>query len=50
MNEPHDQNPTVDFSRLPPDPLDAGLAAGFGQPVSGASGFLAKLRSSFGDV
>ena len=39
MNEPHDPNRTVDEPSAPADPLDAGLAAGFGAP-----------RSSLGDI
>ncbi|HTU90936.1 MAG TPA: tetratricopeptide repeat protein, partial [Gemmataceae bacterium] len=31
MNEAHDPNRTVDFSSVPADALDAGLAAGFGR-------------------
>src|SRR5262249_46489917 len=34
VNEPHDDNRTVDVSPLPADSLDVGLAAGFGAPRS----------------
>ena len=44
MNTPHDPNLTADIpaSSLPPDSLDAGLAAGFGRPAA--------PRSSLGDL
>jgi serine/threonine protein kinase len=44
MNDPHDPNVTADVppSSVPPDSLDAGLAAGFGRPVA--------PRSSLGDL
>jgi serine/threonine-protein kinase len=44
MNKPHDPNVTADVpaSSVPPDSLDAGLAAGFGRPVA--------PRSSLGDL
>jgi tetratricopeptide (TPR) repeat protein len=34
MNEPHDDNRTVDVPSNPADALDCGLAAGFGQPAA----------------
>lgn len=44
MNEPHDPNQTVDVPvSEPADSLDAGLAAGFGQPLAPRSS-LGKLR------
>ncbi len=44
MNKPHDPNVTADLpaSSVPPDSLDAGLAAGFGRPMA--------PRSSLGDL
>src|SRR5262245_15099735 len=42
MNEPHDLNLTVDVPSVPPDSLDAGLAAGFGRAEP--------PRSSLGDM
>src|ERR1700758_3141236 len=44
MNDPHDPNRTADLSgsSVPPDSLDAGLAAGFGRAVA--------PRSSLGDL
>ena len=44
MNEPHDPSVTADIpaSSLPPDSLDAGLAAGFGRPAA--------PRSSLGNL
>src|SRR5262245_8410566 len=41
MNEPHDDNRTVDVPSTPADSLDAGLVAGFGR---------AEPRSSLGDM
>jgi hypothetical protein len=36
MHEPHDLERTADeVPSAPPDPLDAGLAAGFGRPADG---------------
>jgi hypothetical protein len=35
MNEPHDDNRTVDVPSAPRDSLDAGLVAGFGRPAEG---------------
>jgi hypothetical protein len=34
MNQPHDPNRTVDVPSTPSDPLNAGLAVGFGSPRS----------------
>jgi serine/threonine-protein kinase len=42
MNEPDNHNRAVDFSSVPGDSLDAGLAAGFGRP--------APPRSSLGNM
>jgi serine/threonine-protein kinase len=50
MIEPHDPNQTVDTSSTPSDPLDAGLAAGFGRPGDGPGSVRADLRSRFGSL
>jgi hypothetical protein len=35
MNEPHNDNRSIDVTPAPGDSLDAGLAAGFGRPAQG---------------
>src|SRR5262245_11562751 len=51
MNEPHDPNGTAAGASVPADSLDAGLAAGFGQPpTEGPSSVLARMRDSLGDL
>src|SRR5262249_38746102 len=50
VNEPGDPNPTVDVPSAPADPLDAGLAAGYGRPADGPGSVLAGLRESPGDA
>src|SRR4051812_36033558 len=50
MPEPHDANETVDIASPPSDPLDVGLAAGFGRPAGGPSNSLSQLRTSLGPL
>ncbi len=46
MNQPHESNRTVDLPSIPPDSLDAGLAAGFAKPVEGAPFHAGRLAMS----
>ena len=51
MAEPNDPNLTADISAV--DPLEAGLAAGFGQaasPTSAGESVLASLRHTYGEL
>jgi serine/threonine-protein kinase len=50
MPEPHDLDPTIGIPSIPPDPVDAGLAAGFGRPADGPGSALSELRESLGPL